>query len=238
VEIAATALVLCLAAFTQGFLGFGFGIIAMGALSVLHDPWHAAGVVNITGLLQTAWLAMLLRRSIQWGVVRRILPAAALGVAVGLLALGRLPEAILLRVLGATIVGFSLWNLSRWRPAAEASPRWDAPVGFASGVLTGMFNTGGPPIIAHLYRRPEPPEVLIATVQACFLFSALTRLPGAYAMNMLTPAVWHHAVVSAAFVIAGVWGGRLVGQRLSPERFRGAGWTALGLLGAWITWAA
>jgi uncharacterized membrane protein YfcA len=238
VEISVIAAVLCLAAFAQGFLGFGFGIIAMGVLSLIGDPLHAAGVVNIAGLLQTTWLVIVLRRGVLWKVALRIVPGAAAGIVVGLLTLSQLSTPMLLRILGLTILAFSMWNLSRWRPSSDPSPAWDTPVGFVSGGFTGLFNTGGPPIIAHIYRRPDPPETLIGTVQVIFLFSALTRLPGAFSLGMLTPAVWHDAVLSLVFVLGGVWGGRRLGQRLDPERFRRVSWIALALFGVWITWTA
>ncbi len=233
-ETLLTPAVLLVAAFTQGFLGFGFGIIAMGALSMLYDPWIAAGIVNLMGLLLTTWMAVSLRRSILWRVVGRILPFAVCGIAVGLFALERLSAPYLLRVLGLTIVCFALWNLSPWKPGGVPGRRWDAPVGLASGLLTGMFNTGGPPLIAYLYRRPEPPEMLIGTVQALFVFSSLTRLPGAFGLGMITPDVWQAALVSAVFVVSGAWSGRRLGRRFSPARFRHVTWATFGALGVWL----
>ena len=237
-EIALTLLILSCAAFVQGFLGFGFGIIAMGGLGLLVDPWYAAGVVNLTGILQTGWLAFLLRDRIDWRTVGRILPASVIGIALGLFVLHGLPTDSLLRLLGVTILLLGLWNLTRRPPQRVPSTRWELPVGLASGILTGLFNTGGPPIVAYLYRRPDPPETLIATVQALFLFTALTRLPGAFALGMLTPPVYSAALAGGLFVMAGVWFGRVVGRRLSPDRFRTASWLALSAFGSWLILAS
>ncbi|MFQ5513589.1 MAG: sulfite exporter TauE/SafE family protein [Myxococcota bacterium] len=227
-------LVLFVAALAQGFLGFGFGIIAMSGLSLLLDPWQAAGIVNLTGLLQTGGLALWLRRKIAWDPLRRILPGAGVGIGVGLALLGQLPGPHLLRLLGVVIVGFALWHLGTRRPRGMPSPRWDLPVGFASGVLTGMFNTGGPPIVAHVYRRPDPPETLIATVQAIFVCSALIRLLVASSLGMLSGAAWRQALAWAVFVLVGVWGGRRLGRRLSAARFRRTSWIALAGIGLWL----
>jgi len=49
--------ILFLAAAAQGFLGFGFGIVAMGGLSLLQELHHSAALVNVTGLVTTAGLA-------------------------------------------------------------------------------------------------------------------------------------------------------------------------------------
>ena len=48
------ALFLFVASLVQGFLGFGFGIVAMTGLTVSHDLLHASGVVNLGGIALTS----------------------------------------------------------------------------------------------------------------------------------------------------------------------------------------
>ena len=79
--IVLSAAILLGAAGVQGFFGFGFGILAMVGLTLSHDLVHAAGVVNLTGLLLTGSLALQLRHRLLWPVLRRMLPGVLLGVA-------------------------------------------------------------------------------------------------------------------------------------------------------------
>ncbi len=226
--IAAIAL---LGAFTQGFLGFGFGIVTMSGLTLSHDLIHASGVVNLTGIALTSGYALRLRRQVLWPVLGRIVPGIVVGVAFGVQALRRFEAELMIRVLGATIVGVAAWNLARPALRPREAPLLDGAMGLLAGLLGGAFNTGGPPLIAHLYRRPETPGTLIATVQVAFLSIGLTRLPVAWSQGLMGPAVWQDALLALPAVFLGVWGGSRLAQRVSPEQFRRACWVGLGAVG-------
>jgi len=230
--------ILFLAATAQGFLGFGFGIVAMGGLSLLQELQHSSALVNVTGLVTTGGLALVLRRHADWRLVLRLAPGAAVGIATGVYLLGALDARPLKLAMGVTIALISAWNLSSRRPgrrsAESGASRLDAPVSLVSGVFTGLFNMGGPPLIAHVYRRNEPPDVLRGTIQALLLMSVIFRLLSASVSGMITEAVLHDAATGVVVAIAGATGGLLIGRRVSADRFRRASWVALGLLGVGI----
>jgi uncharacterized membrane protein YfcA len=230
--------ILFLAAAAQGFLGFGFGIVAMGGLSLLQDLHHSVALVNVTGLVTTAGLALVLRRHADWRLVLRLAPGAAAGIAAGVYLLGALDARPLKLGMGVTIALISAWNLSSWRPALRAAgsgaSRLDAPVSLLSGLFTGLFNMGGPPLIAHVYRLDEPPDVLRGTIQALLLMSVTFRLLSASLNGMITESVMHDAATGVVVAIAGAAAGLAIGRRISADRFRRATWAALGLLGVGI----
>jgi uncharacterized membrane protein YfcA len=227
----ATAMLFC-AASVQGFLGFGFGMAAMAGLTFTHDLVHASGVVNVTGGVLTSVMVWQLREHVLWPTVRRIVPALMFGVAIGVFALGHLDRQLMVRLLGVTIVGIALWNLAAPRLHEHASIAADLAAGFVGGVLGGAFNTGGPPLIAHLYRRTEQPVVLKATIQSIFLGISLSRAPLAVVSGLMGPDVWRDAAVALPLAFVGLWAGHSLSHKISPERFRRAAWIALGVLGA------
>ncbi len=276
-------LLLALAAATQGFLGFGFGIVAMTTLAFLDQQplQHLAGVVNLTGLLVAGGGLWQWRRAVLWRSVLRFLPGILLGVLLGVSALGGLPADFLLRALGLVVLLLAVWNLLRGRGAthpahpvdradaadpvgsADATDSFDRPerlpeashptqpvdragplpeassraalldglVGFAAGVLGGAFNTGGPPLVAHLYRRPESPDALRGTIQALFLSISLCRAPVAWGHGMMSAEVLWHAACALPLVAIGLRVGATLGRRLPAWQFRRTAWYALGLLG-------
>jgi hypothetical protein len=225
------ALVVLVGALIQGFLGFGYGIVAMSGLTLAGDLVHAAGVVNVTDLLLTGSLALRMRRVVLWRVVARVLPGALLGVLFGVTALGALDREWMVRLLGASIVAVALWNVAAPSLRTHEAPLWDGGVGLLAGLLSGAFNTGGPPLVAHLYRRREDPLALKATIQASFLAMSLARLPTAAAQGLVGPAVWRDALLAAPLVLAGAWCGAALAGRISAERMRRGAWLALGVLG-------
>jgi uncharacterized membrane protein YfcA len=223
--------ILLAASLIQGFFGFGFGIVAMSGLTLTQDLVHAAGVVNITGILSIGWIAFQLRRHVLRKLALRMLPPVLLGVLVGVTALRHVERDLMVSLLGVSVLAISVWNLARPRLALSESPRLDRTVALLGGLLGGAFNTGGPPIIIHLYRRPENPEALKATILWLFLAISLSRLPVAMAQGLIDESIWVEAATTAPAVIVGAATGVALARRIRPDRFRRACWIALGLLG-------
>jgi uncharacterized membrane protein YfcA len=230
--------ILLAASLIQGFFGFGFGIVAMSGLTLTHDLVHAAGVVNITGLLGIGWITFQLRRHVLRRVVLRMLPPLLLGVVLGVSALRHLERDLMVSILGVSVLVISGWNLARPRLALNESLWLDSGVALLGGMLGGAFNTGGPPIIIHLYRRPEDPEALKATILWLFLAISLSRLPIAVAEGLIDESIWTTAAIAAPAVVAGAASGVVLARRIHPDRFRRACWIALGLLGVVLLVAA
>jgi uncharacterized membrane protein YfcA len=230
-DLAAAAAISMTAALIQGFLGFGFAIVAMIGLTLSRDLLHAAGVVNLTGIFVAGSVLIALRREVLWGPARRIIPGILVGVLVGVSALGVLDRDFMVRALGVTIIAISVWNLRTPTLQTGEAPIWDGITGLLGGLLGGAFNTGGPAIVAHLYRRPDPPQAIKATNQLMFLTMGLIRLPTATAQGMMTTSIWIEASLMAPFVLAGLFTGIRLSGRVSPTQFRRASWLALGAMG-------
>ena len=230
-DLAASAAILAIGALSQGFLGFGFAIVAMAGLTLSRDLLHAAGVVNLTGILVAASVLIALRREVLWRPALRMIPGVLVGVVLGVSALGSLDRDFMVRALGVTIVAISLWNLRTPPPQRGEAPIWDGVAGLLGGLLGGAFNTGGPAIVAHLYRRPDPPGAVKATNQLIFLTMGLARLPTATAQGQMTTSIWIEAAVMAPLLVAGLLIGIWLGRRVSPAQFRRVSWLALGAMG-------
>jgi uncharacterized membrane protein YfcA len=229
--LATGAAIVAAGALVQGFLGFGFAIVAMAGLTLSRDLLHAAGVVNLTGILVAASVLAALRREVLWRPALRIIPGVLVGVVLGVSALGALDRDLMVRALGVTIIAISLWNLRAPGRQTGDAPIWDAVTGLLGGLLGGAFNTGGPAIVAHLYRRADPPQAIKATNQLIFLSMGLARLPTATAQGQMTSSIWIEAAIMTPFLGAGLLTGIWLGRRVSPAQFRRVSWLALGTMG-------
>jgi uncharacterized membrane protein YfcA len=224
------------AAFVQATLGFGFALVSMTVLALVHDVPHAAAVVNITGSVLILAMSAALREAIAWSYVRRVLPWAVPGVLAGVWLLDVLDRDVAVRLLGASVGCIAVWNLvAHPAPSGPPRPLWEALAGLASGTLTGAFNQGGPPLIAHLYHRDYPPDALKGTAQAIFLITGLVRLPVAAAHGHVSAAVLREAAVGLPFVALGMAAGLRAARHLDAARFRRLSWTALLGLGVYLT---
>lgn len=203
----------------------------MAVLAVSVGVVQASGIVNITAMIQVAWVAWALRHQIRRDYFLRLVPGVLVGLGLGLLTLKNADPTWLIRGLGTTIAGIAIWNLVAARGHGHGSRFWDFVVGMASGSLGGAFNTGGPPIVAYLYRRPDPPEVLKATVQMTFLFFTIVRLITATSIGLVDAEIATRALWLSPAVLVGGSTGLALARRVPAERFRRISWVALGLLG-------
>lgn len=203
----------------------------MAVLALTLGVFTASGVVNITGMIQVGWVAWALRQHIRWSYILRLLPGVVCGLGIGLFTLKNADPTWLIRALGITIAGIALWNLVSKRRHGLGSPIWDFCIGFSSGAIGGAFNTGGPPIVAYLYQRPDPPEVLKATVQMNFLIFTIIRLSAATSVGLIDMEIVRLALMLSPVIVAGAVFGLALSREISPERFRTSSWLALGIMG-------
>lgn len=231
IALAPTLALVAFAAGVQGFFGFGYGIITMGVLTARVDIVHASAFVNLTALALSLAMVARAHGHVMWPLVARIVPSLVVGLVVGLLALSRLPRDLLVGLLGTTIVGIAAWNVFGRPMPPRASAPLDVGVGFVSGLFSGAFQTGGPPLVVHLYRRPEPPLAIVVTLQMIFVASGLARLGLAGTQGLIPRATAVEALVATPAVVAGTLAGVALAHRTDPARFRRAAWVALGALG-------
>jgi uncharacterized membrane protein YfcA len=228
--LALTALVFGAGA-VQGFLGFGYGLVVMSVMTLSRDLVHATAFVNLTALGLSLSMVWSEPRRVIWPLLLRILPAMFAGMAIGLVALREVERDVMVPLLGVLIVATAAWNLAQPRLHRQESWLLDLAFGGAAGVLSGAFNTGGPPLVVHLYRRPEPPLSLVVTLQAIFIGSGLGRVVMAGTQGLMPASSAWLALAALPAVVAGTLVGMAAARRTRPERFRRVAWLALGGLG-------
>ena len=230
-DFAPIALVVFIASAVQGFFGFGYGIIAMGTLTMTWDLVHASAFVNVSSLMMAGTVVVREYQRILWPILLRVLPAMGVGIAIGLIALRDLPRDWLVGALALMIIAIGGWNAASPSLRTRVSNPLDVAVGFVAGLTSGAFQVGGPPLVIHLYRRPESPLTLVVTLQAIFIGSGLLRAMMAGAQGLLVRDAVVDALLSLPFVVLGTLLGVRSASRVDPMRFRRAAWVALALLG-------
>ncbi|MCA1809963.1 MAG: sulfite exporter TauE/SafE family protein [Lentisphaerae bacterium] len=150
------------AAFTQGFSGFGFGITFMAMLSLAgRDMERASVFVSITVIMIVVTLPTGLLITLPLGY-RFILNY------------GDMPVSQI--VLGVVLMLFA-FNRMRKPHVKRHIPSLLAPVfGMCSGLLSGAFSSGGPPVVMYLYSQEDDPRMAVGTAQAVFLGAGIYRL--------------------------------------------------------------
>ncbi len=217
---------------TEGAIGFGGTVIAasIGAQLVPIDELLPAFVpVNMA---LSAWLLARGAPLIRWRfLMREIVPAVAVGTAIGL-ALFHLPaKTALALAFGVFVVGLA--TLQLLRPATgDLSPVWRYGLLGIGGVAHGLFGTGGPMIVYVTRRRVDDKSAFRATLAVLWL-----SLNTALLVNFLSLGLYHRETVDTGAAIAlAVIPGLVIGERihraLDPARFERLVWVLLLVAGA------
>lgn len=170
------SLIILFAYVVFGLTGFGSSITAMPLLVLVLPLRMAVPLMLVFDLLSGLLLGWRNRRHIVRGEALRLAPFMVAGMAVGVLALVRAPERLLLLVLGAFILAYAAWGLLAPRTTRPLATAWAAPFGVVGGMFTALFGTGGAFYTIYLTRRVDDKLALRATISGVLFFSAVCRL--------------------------------------------------------------
>lgn len=182
IQIGLFLLCVALATCAQTLTGFAFALILLGLAGLLELAPLAdlANVATVLGLVNALVALRGAGRALDVPAFRDITLGGMAGILLGVVLLGWLSVnvTLVLRVLlGLTVIacaGVVLMQTSALRE--RSSPGSFRLWGAVSGLLTGLFATGGPPLVYHFYRQPMPLKTVRDTLVATLAASALLRL--------------------------------------------------------------
>jgi uncharacterized protein len=182
--------------------------------------------VPMTGLLAFIlfiFLSIRDRHDVVWEELKLLIPTTILGVVAGALLFKNLDSALLLRLLGAFIIGFALYVLAVHHfglPQVRCSRRWAPPVGFVGAAVDTMFGGGGGTlVVVYMHMRGIGTAQFRATVAVLWFFEMIARLAGYALSGYYTGSTLLLAALVLPVVWAGTYLGEHIGNRISQKTF-------------------
>jgi len=184
----------------------------------------ATAVAVATPMLMTGDVFALYTYWRRWDsrLVRAVLPAGVIGVAVGLFLLRGLPDRTLRVGLGLAGLIVVLYKVhSHWRGGTTERARpWHGPLaGLLAGTSSAMLNAGGPPIAAYLLMQRITPTVFVGTSTLFFAVINLLKLPGSLAAGVVSAGSLLWSLTVCPLVAIGVYVGRRFVLWVDPALF-------------------
>ena len=234
VQYLVAALVLGFAQTVYVLFGFGSGLIALGLLAlVFPSVQDVVVVILLTALPAEVFVAWTSRREIAWRQVALIGAGVVAGVPIGTGILRAGQANCLIVLLGAFLIvtGAAFLALpTHWR---VRWPRWTAPpVGLLGGVLSGMFGTGGPPVIIWYRLAGADKAAFRGNLMAIWTLVSLTRLPSYGVAGLLTAPRLCSGLAVLPAVLLGGWLGHRIHLEIAERTFQRAVAVALAIIGA------
>jgi uncharacterized membrane protein YfcA len=136
-----------------------------------------------------------------------------------LLLLTRVDGTFVKTCLGAVIAAFSLYSLLSREKAALDDDRYAWTFGFAAGVLGGAYGMNGPPLVMYGALRGWSPRHFRATLQGYIFPASLAVMAGYWLTGLWVPTVTRCYLASLPAVVAAIFLGRAINQRMSGRSF-------------------
>lgn len=206
-----TGLIAFLGSFTQSCTGFGNAIICM-ALWPQIMPFRTASILEaITAFFMVVYITWRLRKSINFRLLIPALVSAELFSFLGIQTLLSLPETVLHQILGCALILLGFYFLF-WSDKIKLRPTVVTGLlaGAVSGFCGGLFNIGGPPMVAYLLSVTEDKMEYNATLQAFFSIHTVSI----FLMHLWMGSVSVQIIPLGIFALAGTLLGTLIGLKI------------------------
>ena len=222
VEIAVSALVLAIAAFTIGAIGFGFGLTTTPVLLLYLDPQTVVVVVNAVAILAFGLMLFETRREVRYRELAPVAVAGFLGAPVGVYALStldphalRIGIAVLVLALTVLVIMNRKWRIPK--------PQVTGPViGFcASAMVTGLA-IGGPLLVLFLLGRGMDRQGVRASMAFLFTVMYCTAVAGYSVQGLITTERLLLTAAAIPAVALGYWLSVRLTGKMNAQMFRRA----------------
>jgi hypothetical protein len=235
------AAVVVVAAFVKGAIGFGFPTLATPLLALFVDVKTAVVVLIVPNIVMDG--LQFTRQGAPLAVVRRLailLVFGALGTVVGTRLLVAVSARTAMLLLGGFLLLFVGLNLAR--VALRVSPRWEPwlgpPVGLLVGIVGGITNVPGTPLVVYFYALGLSKGEFVSAVAFSFIVYKVVQLGAVAWWGLLTGPLVGVSLVLTVVGLGAFAIGLLVQDRLPPRAFNRAVLGFLAGLGLWLVWRA
>ena len=212
--------VIFLAVFTQSLSGFGIALVAMALLPTLIDIHVATPLVAVVGVTIEFFLLIRYRSALNIQVVWRLIAASIVGIPLGVWALSKLDEDLVLGILGVLITVYALYALFKLHLPRFDHPLWVYVFGFAGGVLGGAYVTSGPPVVVYGDSQRWERDEFKSNLQGFFFFSSIFIVVAHAIGQNLTRIVWWYYLLCIPAMVVGIIAGTSLDRVIDPDIYR------------------
>jgi uncharacterized membrane protein YfcA len=218
-----------LAGLVRGFSGFGSAMILSPSLAWLYGPQIGVPLLLLLDFIIALQMAPGALKSGHPPTLKRLCPAALVGLPVGIWVLTILPADILRRIIAAVVLLVVVVMVLRPKRGAPG-PGGAVAAGALSGLTNGASGMAGPPVILFFLAGSDTPATIRGSLSLYFLFTDFMGCLGLLIAGKMTLQIAGLALLMLLPLMAGALLGSVLFKRgASPAFYR---ILALGIVGA------
>ena len=205
---------------TFGLTGFGSGLIGMALLTPALGVATAAPMFALIAICGECLMFIRYRQHIQLQSVWRLALASLVAIPFGILIIPRLNEHLVLIIFGLVVAGYGCYSLFMPHLPQLVNRRWGFVFGFASGLLTGAYNSGGPPLVIYGNLSKWAREEFKSNLPGMFILNSIVVITSHALAGHYTQPVLENVLIGLPAMLVGLFVGWSLDKRVNPETFR------------------
>ncbi|NVK33270.1 MAG: sulfite exporter TauE/SafE family protein [Rhodobacteraceae bacterium] len=227
--VAVLSLALFVAGCVRGFAGFGAGMIYMPiATSLLYPPMAAAGFLFLDMVIALPLVTKAVKIC-DWRTIIPAVVASVIFVHAGTWFLANADVLVLRWVIFGIVASLLVLLLSGWRYHRRPTSSISFGVGAVAGVLGGVSQVSGPPVVAFWLSSASETAVVRANLIVFFALAGVGSMV-AYVLNgFYTLDVWRFLVFAAPAYALGLFLGSKGFGRANPKFYRWIAYTLIAI---------
>ena len=229
-----TLLVCFIGGALQSLIGFGCAIIMMALLPYLISPIPlVSGITSVICFLCSLSLTLKYRRPMHLRVILPVFASYLVLLPVSNKIALALPPGRMKLYLGLILVLMSAYDLVCSGRALRLPKSLPAALtaGAVSGVLSGFFTMGGPPVVLYAMSVCEDKDDYLGMIQFYFTITNLSNSLVRIVAGVITPAALPWVAVGMAGTAAGMLAAKPLQGRLNWDGLRRWTYVMIGVVG-------
>lgn len=227
-------LTVVVAAFIQTAAGFAFAITTMSLWPLVLSVPDATQLVMFGAFLVIAYVAFKYRRHINFRIALVPIVLAMAGNTIGVHFLLSLDNSVMVKILGAVLILLAIFLLAfgdrvRLTPSVLSA----SVAGTVSGLMSGLFNIPGPPMVLYYSVVARTKEEYIGTLQFFFIVTLTYKMILMLVRRGMPGPVLTYTPVVVGGSILGMAIGLKVFRSLSATRIRQLVLALMVISGVW-----
>jgi uncharacterized protein len=206
----------------------GLGVFAVAVFALILPARESVGVVLPILITADVVAVSSYHRHAMWSHLWRLFPWAVVGIIIGFLALGRIDNQQVEKLIGAILV--VLVVIQYWRGRANQTTESEvvrvpqnvwfvAAVGIVAGFTTMVANAAGPIMILYLLAMRLPKMEFIGTSAWYFFILNLFKVPFSYQLGLINTSSIPLDLLVAPLAIVGALFGRRIIKHIDQKLF-------------------
>ncbi len=226
----AISFILFLSAFIHGVVGFAFALTALPLLALVFSVKEAVPLMALYSLIVNIVMLVLMKEKNIFKVPFIFLLSILFGVVIGIHGFILASEIFLRLLLFVVILLFLIWEFYRIKVEHGNYSKYTNVInvelfkhpfslifGFIAGLLGGLLNTPGPPLIICLSFFKLNKNLFKATLQLILAFTAFSAVLNHFIVGNITSKTLKLFILNMPIVLIGLFLGQKLYNRLTTK---------------------